>query len=237
MNKFPVLLIMLLLFICGSLRAQDGDAPPASDSAVIIDRAHAQDWSSDIDGGWRTYAGDDPAWANPGLDDSGWETVRLDDLGPAQPGWRWYRLRIKLHENHPDLALLIDGGEGIYSLYLNGNRVPGPELRSAFLVNRPVERVVPIDMPGTDLQISLRTYVPPNYAALHFPPFMVTALGTPDAIESQRQALESERLYTLIPAVAFNVLFVLAGIGAYSLHRSQPKHAEYQWLGLYLFLL
>jgi hypothetical protein len=41
----------------------------------------------------------------------------------------------------------------------------------------------------------------------------------------------------LIPAVAFNVLFILAGIGAYSLHRSQPKHGEYQWLGLYLILL
>ena len=160
MNKFTLALIMLLSCTCGWLRAQHADTPPAPDSAVIIDRAHAQDWSSDIDSGWRTHAGDDPAWANPDFDDSSWETVRLDDIGPAQAGWRWYRLRIKLHENHPDLALLIDGGEGIYSLYLNGNQVPGRELRSAFRVNRPVERVVPIDMPGTDLQISLRTYVP-----------------------------------------------------------------------------
>jgi sigma-B regulation protein RsbU (phosphoserine phosphatase) len=237
MNKFSLALLVLLLSTCGSLRAQDGDTPLGSEGAIIIDRGHAQDWSSDIDGGWRTHAGDDMAWANPGFDDSGWETVRLDDLGPAQEGWRWYRLRIKLHENHPDLALLIDGGEGIYLLYVNGNQVPGRELRSAFRVNRPVERVVPIDMPGTDLQISLRTYTPASYAALHFPPFMVVALGTPDAIESQRKALESDRFYMLIPAVAFNVLFILAGIGAYSLHRSQPRHGEYQWLGLYLFLL
>jgi len=237
MNKFSLALLVLLLCTCGSLRAQDGDTPPGREAPVIIDRPHAQDWSSDIDGGWRTHAGDDMAWANPGFDDSGWETVRLDDLGPAQEGWRWYRLRIKLHENHPDLALLIDGGEGIYSLYFNGNQMSGPELRSAFRVNRPVERVVPVDMAGTDLQISLRTYTPASYAALHFPPFMLVALGTPDAIESQRKALESDRFYMLIPAVAFNVLFILAGIGAYSLHRSQPKHGEYQWLGLYLILL
>ena len=237
MNKFSLALLVLLLCTCDSLRAQDGDTPSGPGAPVTIDRPHAQDWSSDIDGGWRTHAGDDMAWANPGFDDSGWETVRLDDLGPAQEGWRWYRLRIKLHENHPDLALLIDGGEGIYSLYFNGNQISGPELRSAFRVNRPVERVVPVDMAGTDLQISLRTYTPASYAALHFPPFMLVALGTPDAIESQRKALESDRFYMLIPAVAFNVLFILAGIGAYSLHRSQPKHGEYQWLGLYLILL
>jgi len=237
MNKFSLALLVLLLCTCGSLRAQDGDTPSGPEASVTIDRPHAQDWSSDIDGGWRTHAGDDMAWANPGFDDSRWETVRLDDLGPAQEGWRWYRLRIKLHENHPDLALLIDGGEGIYSLYFNGNQISGPELRSAFRVNRPVERVVPVDMAGTDLQISLRTYTPASYAALHFPPFMLVALGTPDAIESQRKALESDRFYMLIPAVAFNVLFILAGIGAYSLHRSQPKHGEYQWLGLYLILL
>jgi phosphoserine phosphatase RsbU/P len=237
MNKHFSLFLLLAVGASGFLCAQSPAAPADSAEIPLIDRPHAQDWSSDIDSGWRTHAGDDPAWANQGFDDTGWETVRLDDLGPAQAGWRWYRQRIKLHENHPDLALLIDGGDGIYSLYLNGSKVPGPELRSAFRVNRPVERVVPIDMPGTDLQISLRTYTPASYAALHFPPFLVVALGTPDAIESQRLALESERLYTLIPAVAFNVLFILAGIGAYSLHRSQPKHGEYQWLGLYLFLL
>jgi len=237
MKKLSLLLLLIAAGACGFLAAQSPAALAAPAEIPLIDRPHAQDWSSDIVSGWRVHEGDDQSWANPGFDDSPWEIVELDDLGPAQPGWRWYRLRIKLHENHPDLALLIDGGEGIYSLYINGSQVPGAELRSPFRVNRPLERVVPIVMPGTDLQISLRTYTPPSYAAMHFPPFMVVALGTPDAIESQRRALESDRLYTLIPAVAFNVLFILAGIGAYSLHRSQPNHREYQWLGLYLFLL
>ena len=237
MKKLPLILLLVLVNSCGWLRAQTQETPPDSGAENIVDRAHAQDWISDIDTGWLTHAGDDSAWASPGFDDSGWESVRLDDLGAAQPGWRWYRLRIKLHENHPDLALMIEGGEGVYELYINGNRVPGPQLRSSFGINRPIERTVPMDVPGTKLQISLRTNTPPNYAAWHLPIFMTASLGTPAAIESQRQALESGRFYTLIPAVAFNLLFVLAGIGAYSLHRSQPKHSEYQWLGLYLFLL
>jgi sigma-B regulation protein RsbU (phosphoserine phosphatase) len=234
MNRSPLLLLAIALASCGPARGQAAQNPAPVN---IIDRAHAQDWINDIVTGWLTHKGDDPAWSSPGFDDSSWEMVRLDDLGPAQPGWRWYRLHLKLHENHPDLSLLIEGGEGTYALFINGAQVPGPRLRSAFGVNRPVERSVPIDVPGTDLQISLRTYTPPSYAALHFPPFMTAAIGTPDAIETQRQALEGERLNSLIPAAAFNLLFILAGIGAYSLHRSQPKHSEYQWLGVYLILL
>jgi hypothetical protein len=49
--------------------------------------------------------------------------------------------------------------------------------------------------------------------------------------------MESERLYGALPAIAINLLLMLAGIGAFALHHSQPKHSEYQWLGLYLFLL
>ena len=66
---------------------------------------------------------------------------------------------------------------------------------------------------------------------------MTAAVGTPDAIEAQRQAMESERLYTLIPSAAINLLLLLAGIGAFSLNRSQRTHSEYLWLGLYLFLV
>ena len=96
---------------------------------------------------------------------------------------------------------------------------------------------MPINIPGDDLQISLRTHTPISYAAWHFPLFMTASLGTTAAIENQREAMQSDRLYSLIPALAFNLLFLLAGIGAWSLHRSQPNHSEYQWIGIYLFLL
>ncbi len=237
MKRLPLLLLLFLVSTSGILCGQSPATPKDSDSAVIVDRAHAQDWISDIDTGWLTHAGDDQAWASPGFDDSGWETVRLDDLGAAQPGWRWYRLHIKLHENHPDLALLIQGGDGTYTPYINGAQVPGLQLRSAFAVKRPIERVVPLDTEATDVTIAFRTLTPPNYAAWHLPLFMAASLGTQTAIENARQTMESTRLYGALPAIAINLLLMLAGIGAFALHRSQPKHSEYQWLGLYLFLL
>jgi len=235
-----VLIALLLAVSCGGLlrgqdaATKDSDAPP---DVPIIDRAHASDWSRDIDSGWKVHEGDDLAWAKPEFDDSGWKTAELDDLGPSRPGRRWYRLHVTLHENHPDLALLIMGGEGTYALYVNGVAVVGPGLRSSLHVSRPTERTVALDAPGTDLVLALRTSTPPSYANWHLPQFLTASLGTPDEIESQRQAMQSSRLYAAFPVIAINLLLMLAGVGAFALHRSQPNQSEYLWLGLYLFLL
>ncbi|MGO9339385.1 MAG: SpoIIE family protein phosphatase [Terracidiphilus sp.] len=245
MKRLSFLPLLLFAGMSAMLCAQT--AAPSDDTASvpIIDRAHAQDWSSDIVTGWRVHDGDDPAWASPNFDDSAWETVRLDDLGSlkagwnpgsAKAGWRWFRLHLKLHENHPDLTLLIDGGENTYALYLNGVAVPGPQLGSSLRVKRPTERTVPLDVPGTDLEIALRTFTPPSYRVWHLPLFLTLGLGTPDAIESERQALESGRVYSAMPSISINLLLMLAGIAAFALYRSQRRHREYLWLGLYLFL-
>ncbi len=228
---------LLMASASSMLLAQTVGAPVESAGTRFIDRAHADDWSSDLEGGWKTQVGDDAGWAKPEFDDSAWQTVELDNLGPSQRGWRWYRLHVKLHQDHPDLALLVMGGEGTYALYVNGRAAPGPELRSSLQVSRPTERTIPIAEPGTDLVIALRTHTPPSYANWHLPLFLTASLGTPDAIESQRQGLQSSRLYAAFPVIAINLLLMLAGISALALHRSQPNQFEYLWLGLYLFLL
>jgi len=234
MKRFGLLLLLLMAIASGMLCAQT--AAPAEDSADIslVDRAHAQDWSSDIVTGWRVHEGDDPAWAGSGFDDSAWETVRLDDLGPARPGWRWYRLHVKLHEDHPDLALLIYGGDGAYALYVNGKEAAGPSVKSSLFVSRPTERAIALDASGTDLVLAMRTHAPAIYPQYHLPIFLNATLGTPDAMESQRQALESARLYSALPSVFINLLLIIAGVAVFALHRSQPNRREYLWLGLYL---
>jgi len=232
-------LAFLLLFLAcagAMLHAQTADSSaPAPDSSTT-DRAHAQEWISHIETGWRVHEGDDPAWANPAFDDSAWQSAELDDLGTARPGWRWYRLHITLHENHPDLSLLLYGGDGSYEVFLNGARVQGPAIRSSLGISRPTERVMPLDVPGTDVEIALRTHVSPSFAAWRLTQFMVAAVGTPDAIESRRQAFESDRLYSALPSIFINLLLIVAGIAAFALHRSQSNRAEYLWLGLYLLL-
>ena len=187
--------------------------------------------------GWREHDGDNPAWAQTNFDDSGWKTVELDDLGAATLGTRWYRLEVKLAPNHPHLHVLIAGGEGTYEMYVNGQQVQGTELRPLFGVTRPTERVYSLRDEDTELTIALRTSANPTYAGWYLPLFLTATLGSPGSIDNERRALESQRLYAALPSIAINLLVMLAGIAAFALYRSQRKHAEYLWLGLYLFLL
>jgi hypothetical protein len=200
----------------------------------------ATQWKSgtvDIDQGWKVHSGDNPVWAQPSFDDSQWQPVELDDLGAAEPGWHWFRRHITLAPGHPHVHLLIAAGAGTYELYIDGQKQPGPEIETQFAVHRPVERVIPVMDNAPELTLALRTYTPGIYATWHLPLFLTASLGTPGAIENERQAMESQRLYQALPAIAINLILILAAIAAFALYRSQRNHAEYLWLGLYLLLL
>ncbi len=202
-----------------------------------VDASAWQSGTTDLVNGWRTQAGDDLRWAQPGFDDNGWKTVELDALGAAQPGWRWFRLHVKLARGHPHEHLLIVGGEGVYELYVNGQRNPDTELRSTFGVERPRELVVPLADDVDEFTLALRTRATLMYTGWHLPLFLTVAVGSPDAIDNERASFESGRMYAAILSLAINALLVLAGLAAFALYLSERKRAEYLWLGLYLFLL
>jgi hypothetical protein len=237
MKRFPLLILLISLCVRPCLSAQQQSSATNSDEENIVDRAHAQDWVSDLGADWVMQQGDDTAWAARGLDDSQWTPVRIDDIGRAEPGWRWFRLHLKLHPDHPALSLLIQGGVGTYELFVNGTPAPGARLKSSFAVNRPIERAFPIDQDGTDIVLALRTHVPSGYAAWRFPQFMSLALGTPDAIDAQRQSMYHDRTYAAIPAIVINSLIVFAGFALFALYASQREHLEYFWLGVYFLLV
>ena len=237
MKRLHFLILIVPLCLSLGLSAQEPSSSPDSDELNLIDRPHAQDWITDIDRDWVAHEGDDPAWSNPALADSHWQSARLDGLGSAEPGWRWFRRHLKLHDNHPELSLLIQGGIGTYALYINGKSIPGPELRSSFSVNRPIERVYAIPEGPTDLVIALRTHIPSGYAAWRFPQFMSVYLGTPDAVEAQRQSMLFDRTSYAIPALVINTLIAFAGLALFALYSRQRGHTEYFWLGLYFLLV
>ena len=206
-------------------------------SAAPID---ARAWRSgliELNQGWREHDGDDSAWSRPEFDDSAWNPVDLDDMGPAQEGWHWYRCRVDFGLDQHDLRLLVAGGDGTYELFVNGIRLPGPTLRSSLKVSRPVEAVFPVQGANGTVAIALRTRIPPGYAAWHMPQFTNVTMGTPGAIEYERQALESQRLYGIGLAISINLLLCLSSLtclALYALHRAQR---EYIFLGLYLLLV
>jgi len=201
--------------------------------------APATHWRSgliEINDGWAAHDGDDMAWSGPGFDDSGWQTVDLEDMGSTQPGWHWFRKHVTVGPDYPEVRLLLEGGEGTYELYVNGQRMQGPGILPSLQVNRPVERVIPLANDDGDFEIALRTHVTPSYNAYGFPLFISATMGQRTVIEYEREALESERLYSVAPTVAVNLLLVLAALGALALYASQRTHRDYLFLAIFLFL-
>jgi sigma-B regulation protein RsbU (phosphoserine phosphatase) len=191
----------------------------------------------ELNQGWLEHDGDQTKWSRPEFDDSAWNTVDLDDLGPARQGWHWYRRRVNFGPDQHDLRLLLAGGDGTYELFVNGIQVSGPTLRSSLLVSRPVEAVFPVSDANGIFEIALRTRVPPGYAAWHLPQFTGVTMGLPTAIEYERQALESQRLYGLAASICINLLLCLAGVSALALYALHQTQREYFFLGLYLLLV
>ena len=219
-----VLAFLALLCVCSLAHAQ-------------IDATRWTSGTVDIDQGWKQHDGDNPRWAQPSFDDSQWPTVDLDDMGASQPGWHWFRLHVRLAPGHPHLHLLFAGGDGVYQLYINGQKADGPRLLPFYELSRPTEQVIPVPDDASDLELALRTHAPITYRIYHLPLFLTAALGTPGAIDNERASMQSVRLYSAIPSTAINLLLILAGIAALALYRAQRGHPEYRWLGLYLLLL
>ena len=224
MRKLP-----LLVFLLFSLVSQAGWAQPA-------DVTHWRSGLIEINEGWAAHEGDDMTWASTGFDDSGWQTVDLEDMGVAQPGWHWFRKLVTVGPDYPEIRLLLEGGEGTYELYVNGQRIEGAGILPPLAVNRPVERVFTLANDKGDFEIALRTHATPGYVAFGFPLFLSVTMGTPTAIEYERQALESERLYAVAPSVAINLLLLLAALAALALYASQRTQRDYLFLAVFLFL-
>ncbi len=230
--------VLLLLWVAAPVAlAQTMAAEDTSSVAQGVDATQWRQGTVDLDRGWREHNGDNPAWAQPNFDDSQWKQVEIDDLGEATPGYRWFRLHVKLGPRHPHLHLLIAGGEGTYELYIDGQKEDRPRLGPLLAVHRPTEQVFSLPNEDPDLDIALRTRPTRTYRYYHLPLFLTVDVGTPGAIDNERLAMESQRLYAVTPTIAINLVLVLAGIAALALFRSQRKRFEYLWLGLYLLAL
>jgi hypothetical protein len=190
-----------------------------------------------LNDGWRTRAGDNPAYAQPGFDDSAWSRVSLEHQNANPFGWQWYRLRVQLPQQHPPLALLIEGCDGTYEVYIDGRRVPGPSFLPPLLITYPKERVVALNGTANEIEIALRTFVPESSLFQPDRDGMRIRLGTASAIQIAAMAAQSERLRGAVSTAIINFLIILCGIGILGLYSTQRGHKEYLWLGCYLVLM
>jgi hypothetical protein len=189
--------------------------------------------------GWRTHAGDNPAWAAPAFNDSGWQLAVLDEPLPSTPGKddeRWYRLRINLPAEHPPLALLVDWSDGAYELNLNGRLLPGSTFLPSWRITYPKPREFPIDASGP-VTIALRTRIPATFGRYQASRFLHVSLGTAAVVADAARAEQSRRLDSVLIGVGIHLLLAFAALPLVLLSRLQSDHREYLWVGLnFLFL-
>jgi phosphoserine phosphatase RsbU/P len=228
-----VLAAPLALLAPAALSAQAAAATPVSGPPEITQ------WESgliELNQGWVEHPGDNLAWAKPGFDDSAWHAVDLEDMGPAQTGWRWFRRHVIVGPDHQNVHFLIDGGDGAYELYVNGQCMLGARIASQFAIGRPIEREFELSNDRGDFYLALRTHATPDYAAYQLPLFIGVTLGDHDAVEYELQSLRSVRIDSAVPSVAINLLLILAGIGTLALYAGQRGQRDYLFLGLFLLL-
>ncbi|MFZ0392423.1 MAG: PP2C family protein-serine/threonine phosphatase [Terracidiphilus sp.] len=208
-------------------------------AAAFSQSADLQAWPNGFlspSGGWRTQAGDNPSWAQPGVDDARWPAITLGNEDANSAGWRWYRLSVDLPPQPDPLALLITGGDGTFEVYVNGRRLPGPALRSSLLITYPKARIMPIGATGRT-EIALRTFVPSPTMFLADRGAFRVLLGTPSAIENAKRAEQSDRLGRVVTGFGVHLLLFLAAAAFFLLFWYQRDRREYLYLGLNLLLV
>ena len=222
-------LILLLLLAPLAAAAQPG-APP-------VDARQLPTGILDLTHNWRAQEGDNPAWSAPNLDDRNWPVEALDSSAASQPGWRWFRLTLRLpQDSAPPLSLLLDGRKGAYELYIDGRRIPGPALLPPLLVTDSRDRAFLLPAHADVVYLALRVHIAKRVFE-RAPAFRSAFIGPAAAVAVAHVADHNARLEDIGPSFGVNLAFLLAGIGCVGLYFAQERRGEYLWLGIALLSL
>lgn len=224
--------------------AESASAPPANATATPA----VLHGAVNLDGQWRFHTGDDPLWADPGLDDSSWPTVNLTQSLLEQgfdsyTGYAWYRIKLTPEQvveiskmaGGQQLAFLITGNEvGQTDVYVNGletGRTRGMTESPAEYRSPPV--VAPLNPPQAGpTVVAIRTWAGPQFAIRRGLLSRVDA-GAASELEHRREmAIGRQWNEQVISPLVVTFLFVcVAALGGF-LYIAQRNHAEYMWLSL-----
>jgi hypothetical protein len=224
---------------------------------------------------WRVGISSDPKAVQPDFDDSAWairdalgtmsDVPDEDSKSGANPVMRergpnpdfgrdrryaWFRLHIKLAQNHGPVALLIqlpvseNASLGINStgpgvdVFANGKLVhpEGPH-GDAPQHYQQISRIYDLSLSPdeTSLTLVIRTiYIPFGYSA--YTSFFVNRtlyLGNRDDLNRALEVWSDKGLFERLPRLIDSVLLLVLGMFLFALFYAQRSHTEYLWLALH----
>lgn len=228
MHRWFRLVLALVCLCLGTLPCLAQLALPRATEDLATTRQHL----SALSGPWLFHAGDDPAWASPGLDDSAWTTVAPGkDWVPQgyqeQNGFAWFRFRLLVPPHTGSLVLTLPKIEKCYQLFVNGSPIaqvgripPGP---AGMVTSAPRAFTLPVPSSAAPqvVTVALRLWQLPRLAGLRPSVLRGTAYAGEGTVVMRQFALtQSSRLlsdggrYTkdlvlLIVALASLLLYLL----------------------------
>jgi hypothetical protein len=191
-------------------------------------------WVTD---GWRYHPGDNPAWADPGLNDADWERVTPQQQTNSCSDGCWYRLHIELpqHSTTP-FALLLLAQQGVFEAYIDNRRAGSAHFEPWWLVREPVESILPLPDSGSVL-LAIRVRPPRVAFDATEAAFVKVAVGGQQSIHDAAEAHHTLRVIRFLPSGAINLAIFLSGFAFLVVFAVQQRNHEYFWLGLYLMIL
>ncbi len=112
-------------------------------------KLEAADWFAiaDLRGTWSFTVGDDPRWADPGIQTSDWDWLevpgRWESRYPGYNGYAWYRrtFDLRLIPEKADVILFLGYIDDVDEVFINGHRIGqtgkfSPGLQTAYNVER-----------------------------------------------------------------------------------------------------
>jgi hypothetical protein len=203
----------------------------------------------DLDGPWRFHVGDDPRWAESGLDDSAWATVTLNapltEQGiDAYSGYGWYRLRLrtdqlarfKYNPGNSSLDLLVTGNSvGQTAVYFGGveaGHTKGMTANPSMYQSLPLVVHVPAVAADGTIVIAIRTWAGSKIAIRRGLVNKVELGGQDDIAERLASAIARLWDQQLVAGILVSFLFLCVAMLGATLYLAQRNHAEYLWLAL-----
>lgn len=212
--------------------------------------------------GWRVGVTSNSAAASPGFDDSGWAVrdangtiADVQDSEDPDPGngddkYAWFRLHVRLAQNHGPIALLIElpvtqsAGMNLSTagpapeVFVNGKLVlpggPHPDDQSEY---QQISRLYNLNIPAneTSLVLAVRSwYVPFGLRGYtNFFDRRTFRLGSPEDLRQTLEMWSVRTLFERLPRLIVAVLLLFLSAFLLTLYFTQKGHPEYLWLALH----
>jgi hypothetical protein len=213
-------------------------ALPACAQVSNLERDRVQ--LTPLDGPMRFHTGDDPRWAEAAFDDSAWPLISPESNWSTQGykdygGFAWYRFKVILPHDHPQLALCIPRIRTSYQLFADGKLVGSfggfPPDATVYDLHA---KLVPLPQVSTDeMEIAIRVWHWPRWASYYGGGMSgAPRIGDAGAVKEWMAAQDRETYWRLSAQNCSALLCFLYGGAGFALFLMRRKEPVYLWYGL-----